>query len=69
MGSPRLANERGALTDDLRTRVAALEAEGKTVIVLREDVPQGLIALRDEPRADAADAVAQLRGLGTLRSC
>ncbi|EAQ04655.1 Heavy metal-(Cd/Co/Hg/Pb/Zn)-translocating P-type ATPase [Pseudooceanicola batsensis HTCC2597] len=65
VGSPRLANERGALTDDLRTRVAALEAEGKTVvIVLRDDVPQGLIALRDEPRADAADAVAQLRGLG-----
>ena len=65
VGSPRLADERGALTDDLRTRVAALEAEGKTVvIVLRDDVPQGLIALRDEPRADAADAVAQLRNLG-----
>ncbi|MEI4474039.1 heavy metal translocating P-type ATPase [Frigidibacter sp. MR17.24] len=65
VGSPRLANERGALTDDLRIRVAALEVEGKTVvIVLREDVPQGLIALRDEPRADAANAIAQLRGLG-----
>ncbi|KRS19186.1 heavy metal translocating P-type ATPase [Roseovarius indicus] len=65
VGSPRLANERGALTDDLRTRVAALEAEGKTVvIVLCNDVPQGLIALRDEPRDDAANAIAQLRGLG-----
>ncbi len=65
VGSPRLADERGTLTDDLRNRVAALEAEGKTVvIVLREDVPQGLFALRDEPRADAADAVAQLRALG-----
>ncbi|RKF15389.1 cadmium-translocating P-type ATPase [Roseovarius spongiae] len=65
VGSPRLAAERGALTDGLRSRVAALEAEGKTVvIVLRDDVPQGLVALRDEPRADAADAVAQLRGLG-----
>lgn len=65
VGSPRLAEERGALTDDLRGRVSALEAEGKTVvIVLREDVPQGLIALRDEPRADASDAVAQLRDLG-----
>ncbi len=65
VGSPRLAEERDTLTDDLRTRVAALEAEGKTVvIVLRDDVPQGLIALRDEPRADAADAVAQLQSLG-----
>ena len=65
VGSPRLAEERGALTDEIRTRVAALEAEGKTVvIVLRDDVPMGLIALRDEPRADAAEAVAQLRRLG-----
>ncbi|ETW13286.1 hypothetical protein ATO8_08741 [Roseivivax marinus] len=65
VGSPRLADERGALKDDLRTRVSALEADGKTVvIVLCDDVPMGLIALRDEPRADAADAVTQLRKLG-----
>ncbi len=65
VGSPRLAEERGALTDELRGRVAALEAEGKTVvIVLRENVARGLVALRDEPRADAAEAVAELRGLG-----
>ena len=65
VGSPRLATERGARSEDLRSRVAALEAEGKTVvIVLRDNAPQGLIALRDEPRADAAVAVAQLRTLG-----
>ncbi|EPX82144.1 heavy metal translocating P-type ATPase [Salipiger mucosus] len=65
VGSPRLADEHGAMTDDLRGRVSALEAEGKTVvIVLREDVAEGLIALRDEPRGDAAEALAQLRGLG-----
>ena len=64
VGSPRLAGERGALGDVLRARVAALQAEGKTVvIVLREDVPQGIIALRDEPRADAVEAMAQLRAL------
>ena len=34
------------------------------VIVLRGDVAHGLIALRDEPRADAAEAVAQLNALG-----
>lgn len=65
VGSPRLAEERAAIDDVLRRRIAALEAEGKTVvIVLRDNVPQGMIALRDEPRADAADAVAQLRRLG-----
>src|SRR5699024_1010538 len=37
VGSPRLAEERDALDADLRHRVAALEAEGKTVVaVLRE---------------------------------
>ncbi|WP_289043149.1 heavy metal translocating P-type ATPase [uncultured Aliiroseovarius sp.] len=65
VGSPRLAAERGALAGDLQSRVASLEAEGKTVVVvLREDAPQGLIALRDEPRSDAASGVAQLRALG-----
>jgi Cd2+/Zn2+-exporting ATPase len=65
VGSPRLAAERGALPETLRAQVEALEAQGKTVvIVLRDDETQGLIALRDEPRADAAEAVAQLRALG-----
>lgn len=65
VGSPRLAAERGALSDELRRRIEDLESLGKTVvIVLRENVPLGLVALRDEPRADAAEAVAQLRGLG-----
>ncbi|PVA07601.1 heavy metal translocating P-type ATPase [Thalassorhabdomicrobium marinisediminis] len=65
VGSPRLAAERGALSPDLQTRVQTLEAQGKTVVlILRANRPQGLIALRDEPRADAPAAVAQLRGLG-----
>ncbi|MEX3315464.1 heavy metal translocating P-type ATPase [Sulfitobacter sp. PS-8MA] len=65
VGSPRLAAERGALSMPMRTQVETLEAQGKTVVILlRDDVAQGLIALRDEPRADAAEAVAQLRGMG-----
>ncbi|WP_240791665.1 heavy metal translocating P-type ATPase [Sulfitobacter indolifex] len=65
VGSPRLAAERGALSETLRAQVETLETQGKTVvIVLRDDVAQGLIALRDEPRADAAEAVAQLSALG-----
>ncbi|WP_435988692.1 heavy metal translocating P-type ATPase [Sulfitobacter sp. SH24] len=65
VGSPRLAAECGTLPETLRAQVEALEAQGKTVvIVLRDDEAQGLIALRDEPRADAAEAVAQLNALG-----
>lgn len=65
VGSPRLAEHLGALTEESRNRIAALETEGKTVvIVLCENVAQGLIALRDEPRADAAEAIAQLKDLG-----
>ncbi|WP_343504879.1 hypothetical protein [Alloyangia pacifica] len=46
--------------------MTVLEADGKTaVIVVCNDVPQGFIALRDEPRDDAANAIAQLRRLGT----
>ncbi|HBS99239.1 MAG TPA: heavy metal translocating P-type ATPase, partial [Citreicella sp.] len=65
VGSPRLAEHLGALTEESRNRIAALESEGKTVvIVLCENVALGLIALRDEPRADAAEAIAQLKDLG-----
>jgi Cd2+/Zn2+-exporting ATPase len=46
-------------------RIAALEAEGKTVVVVLDgQVPMALIALRDEPREDAAAGIAALRALG-----
>ncbi len=65
VGSPRLAEERGAMSDAVRDRVSALEAEGTTVVrVLGDTTPLGIIALRDEPRPDAARAVAELQALG-----
>lgn len=46
-------------------QAAALQAEAKTVVELcRDGVPQGLIALRDEPRPEAGVALAALRALG-----
>lgn len=67
IGSPRLAEEAGVLSEEIRARSASLEGEGKTVaLVWRESVPLGMIALRDEPRVDAADAVRQLRALGIV---
>ncbi|WP_395541460.1 heavy metal translocating P-type ATPase [Neotabrizicola sp. sgz301269] len=65
IASPRYATEQGALQGDWIVRVAELEEGGKTVAVLFDDKSAlGLIALRDEPRADAADAVRQLRAMG-----
>ena len=41
------------------------EEQGKTAVaVYREGIPLGLIAMRDEPRADAAEAVRQLSAMG-----
>ncbi|MEA5161894.1 heavy metal translocating P-type ATPase [Cereibacter johrii] len=65
VASPSFAAERGVLDAGTRARAEALEAEGKTVTVLfREGRALGLLALRDEPRADAAEAVRQLGRMG-----
>ena len=45
--------------------ITALEAAGKTVVVVLADgQPLGALALRDEPREDAAAAVAALKRMG-----
>jgi Cd2+/Zn2+-exporting ATPase len=63
--NPKYAVEQGGLDDNGLRRAIALEEEGKTVAVLyRAREPLALFALRDEPRADAADAVRQLRTMG-----
>lgn len=65
IGAPRFAAERGALADAVSSQIAALEEQGKTVVVVQKEAAAlGLIALRDEPRADARAAVAELRSLG-----
>ena len=46
-------------------QVAALEEMGKTVVqVTRRGQPLGLIALRDDPRPEATEALRQIRALG-----
>lgn len=48
-----------------QAQVAELESAGKTVVVVLEDQqPTGLIALRDTLRPDARDAIGQLTALG-----
>jgi Cd2+/Zn2+-exporting ATPase len=63
--SPKYALGEGGLDAAGMSQATALEDQGKTVVaVWRQGHPIGLIALRDEPRADAAEAVRQLRAMG-----
>ena len=65
VGSPRFARELRAVPDELSARIGALEAAGQIVaVVLLAKRCLGLIAFRDEPRADAAPAIARLKALG-----
>jgi Cd2+/Zn2+-exporting ATPase len=65
VGSPRYAAERAPLPPAAEAQAVRLEDEGKTVVVLLQGhTPLGLIAIRDEPRADAAEAVKRLTRLG-----
>ncbi len=65
VSSPRHAAEAEPLPEATAQRIVALESEGKTVVVVSENKrPVGLIALRDEPRPDAAEGITRLRALG-----
>ncbi len=65
VGSPAHAAERAPLPPEAARAVADWRAAGKTVVaVVVDGVPAGLIAVRDEPRADAAAAIRALRGMG-----
>lgn len=65
VGSPRHAQEQGAALEALAADIARLEAEGRTVaVVVVDGAAAGILALRDEPRADAAAGVAAIAALG-----
>ena len=64
VASPRSVAEAGALPSDVAASIEALEGEGKTVVVvLRAGETIGFVAIRDEPRADAALGIEALRTL------
>lgn len=65
LGSPKAAAERAPFTMEQAERIAALNEEGKTVSVLLVDNQiAGLIAMRDEPRADAQAGLVALKRAG-----
>ncbi|WID94855.1 heavy metal translocating P-type ATPase [Bosea vestrisii] len=65
VGAPRHAKDRATFDAAALEAVERLETAGKTVAaVIADGQLAGLIALRDEPREDAADAIAELKALG-----
>ncbi|NVO13652.1 MAG: cadmium-translocating P-type ATPase [Rhodoplanes sp.] len=65
LGSAEAAAERATLDAVQRAKVAGFERQGKTVAVLvAGDTVAGLIAMRDEPRADAAAGLRALEAAG-----
>jgi Zn2+/Cd2+-exporting ATPase len=65
VGSPRYATELSPLSGDAQNQIESLEAQGKTVVVVLDGKKAlGLIAIRDEARADAKEALAELKSLG-----
>ena len=65
--SPKFALSSNVITDDTMELAATFEKQGKTVVVVyRKNEPLGLIAMRDEPRSDTIDAIAQIKALGIM---
>ncbi|MGQ3675893.1 heavy metal translocating P-type ATPase [Xanthobacter sp. TB0139] len=65
VASPAFAEESGVLDKEALACAEALEGQGKTtVVVFRPGRALGLLALRDEPRDDSAEAVRQLSKMG-----
>lgn len=65
LASAQAAAERSPLSVEQAARIMALNDEGKTVSVLLVDsVVAGLLAIRDEPRSDAAAGLAALKSAG-----
>ncbi len=65
LGSPKAAAEQSPLPDTANAAITALNDDGKTVSVLLVDgVPAGAIAMRDEPRPDAAAGLKALTDAG-----
>ncbi|WP_375450476.1 heavy metal translocating P-type ATPase [uncultured Devosia sp.] len=65
LASAQAAHEQVALSPEQTARIAAFNDEGKTVsVLLVGDKVAGLLAIRDEPRADAAAGLAALKEAG-----
>lgn len=65
LGNEKLCHEMGACTPQSEDALFGVQAEGKTAVLLFSDsTPRGIIALADEPRAEASDTIRSLKRFG-----
>ena len=65
IGNPGLFQRLGLDLASAQTRIAALQEQGKTVVLIgNEDGARGLVALQDRLRADAKEAIVALHATG-----
>ena len=65
IGAPRFSSNYGVISDALQDSADKFEREGKTVVVVHHDGRAiGVIAMRDEPREDAIEALNELHRIG-----
>ena len=63
--SPGYAKDNAGIDNEGLAQTTVFEEQGKTaVVVFREKTSLGIIAMRDEPRADAPEAIRQLKAMG-----
>ena len=64
-GNHRLVHESGLCSPELEAKLEALETQGKTVVLLFDDVrPRALFAVADTVKDSSREAIAQLHALG-----
>ncbi len=65
IGNHRLIHEQGLCSDALEAQLSALEAQGKTVVLLTDDeTVLGLFAVADTVKESSRQAIAELHALG-----
>jgi Cd2+/Zn2+-exporting ATPase len=67
-GTPRLLNERGAMTPEIDALAQAIVRDGMSPIVVSANGRAiGVLGVKDRPKADAAQVVSDLRAQGVSR--
>jgi Cd2+/Zn2+-exporting ATPase len=68
LGNEKLCHEMGTCTPRSENALFAAQAQGQTaVVVFSDSAPQGIIALADEPRPEAPEAIRLLKLYGVKR--